>query len=79
MQLDYLRSDDSSVHAVNCFYGEGELEIGVLCLFSCQETTIRITDENYAFIVEIPEGLRSGSQRVKAFNVTLSVLGHEQV
>jgi hypothetical protein len=79
MQIDYLRNEASSVHAVNCFYGEDGLEIGVLCLFACQETTTRITDEHHSFVVEIPDSFRSGSERVKAFNVTLNVLSHEQV
>lgn len=79
MQIDYLYSDNSTVHAVNCFYDGSDLEIGVLCLFACQETTIRITNEHDSFVIEIPDSFRSGSERVKAFNVTLNVLSHEQV
>jgi hypothetical protein len=79
VQIDYLRSVDSSVHAVNCFYEGTDLEVGVLCLISCQETTIRISDEKQAFTIEIPDAFRSGSERVKGFNVTLNVLSHEQV
>jgi hypothetical protein len=55
------------------------MEVGILCVVSCQEETIRITDDTNAFVVELPIELRSGSERVKAFNAVLTVLSHEQV
>jgi hypothetical protein len=79
VQVDYLVSADSTVHAINCYYDSSGLEVGVLCLFSCQQTTIRISDEQNTFTIEVPDSFRSGSERVKVFNATLNVLSHEQV
>lgn len=79
MQIDYLKSDDGRVHAINCSSSDGALDIGILCLIACTETTIRITDEHHRFIVEVPREFRSSSERVKAFNASLTILSHEQV
>ena len=79
MEIDYLKSDDGRVHAINCSSSEGALDIGILCLIACVETTIRITDEHHRLIVEVPKEFRSSSERVKAFNASLTILSHEQV
>lgn len=79
MQIDYLRSDDNRVHAINCQVVDGEITVGVLCLMAFQETTCRISSDNHSFVVAIPPPFRSGSERVKAFNTTLSTIDHEQV
>lgn len=55
------------------------MEVGILCLVSCQEETIRIFNETDSFIVELPKEFRSGSERVKAFNAVLNILDHEQI
>jgi hypothetical protein len=79
MQIDYLRSDNNQVHAINCQVLDGEIVVGVLCLMAFQETTCRISSDNHSFVVDIPKLFRSGSERVKAFNTTLSISDHEQV
>lgn len=79
MQVDYLRSDNSQVHAINCQVLDGEITVGILCLIAFQETTCRISSDNHSFVVAIPKPFRSGSERVKVFNTTLSISDHEQV
>lgn len=79
MQIDYLSGGDGRVHAINCYVNDTDLEVGALCLVSFPETTARILNENHSFLVEIPEMLRSASDRIKAFNVILNILSHEQV
>jgi hypothetical protein len=79
MQIDYLRSDNNQVHAINCHVRGNEISIGVLCLMAFQESTCRISSDNHSFVVAIPLPLRSGSERVKAFNTTLSITSHEQI
>lgn len=79
MQIDYLRSQDDRVHGVNCKIDGANMEVGILCLASCQEKTIRLTSDHHSFIVELPKEFRSNSERVKAFNAILNILYHEQV
>jgi len=79
MQIDYLRSDNNQVHAINCQVLNGEIVVGVLCLMAFQETTCRISSDNHSFVVTIPKPFRSGSERVKVFNTTLSIADYEQV
>lgn len=79
MQIDLLSSKDGTVHAINSHIVNQSLEVGILCLLSCRESTIRITDDNHSIMVDIPPELRSSYERVKAFNVTLTILDHEQV
>ncbi len=79
MQIDYLKSDDGRVHAINCQANGTVLEVGILCVVTCTETTTRITSEHHCFIIEVPLEFRSSSERVKAFNVPLTILSHEQV
>lgn len=80
MRIDYLWSSSSTLHAINCHLdGPSSLQVGILCCIALQETTIRIANEQHAFIVEVPKEFLSGSERVKAFNVTLNVISHEQV
>lgn len=79
MNIDYLWSEDGRVHAINNFLDSTSLEIGILCIVSCQETTIRIANEHHALLVELPKEFLSGSERVKAFNAILNVLSHEQI
>jgi hypothetical protein len=79
MILDYLRSPDNTVHAINNEIEGMALQAGILCLISCRQTTIRITDDNHSFLVEIPKEFRSSHERVKVFNALLNILDHEQV
>ena len=79
MILDYLRSSDNTVHAINNEIEDNALQAGILCLVSCRETTIRISDDNHSFLVEIPKEFRSSHERVKVFNALLNILDHEQV
>lgn len=79
MQIDYLKNDDGRVHAINCSSSETTLDIGILCLIAFTESTTRITNEHHRFTVEVPSEFRSSRERVKAFNVSLPILSHEQV
>jgi hypothetical protein len=79
MHVDYLWSRDGRVHAINCKQDAASLEVGILCLVSFQDDTATICNENHRFLVEVPSDCRSSSERVKAFNVTLNILSHEQV
>lgn len=79
MKIDYLHSADKTVHAINSEIEGTALEAGILCLISCRETTIRISNDNHSFLVEIPKEFRSGHERVKVFNALLNILDHEQV
>ena len=79
MSVDYLWSEDRTVHAINCLIDGTALEVGILCLMSCRETTIRISNESHSLLVEVPPEFRSGSERVKVFNALLNVLSHEQI
>ena len=79
MILDYLRSSDNTVHAINNEIEDNALQAGILCLVSCRETTIGISDDNHSFLVEIPKEFRSSHERVKVFNALLNILDHEQV
>lgn len=79
MQIDLLASEDGKVHAINCTVQQSAMEVGVLCLVSCSELSIRICNENHVFLVELPQEVRSNHERVKAFNVVLNILRHEQI
>jgi len=79
VKIDYLWSQDSSVHAINNDFQGMALEVGILCLVSCREETIRISNENHSMLVEVPKEFRSSSERVKVFNALLNVLDHEQI
>jgi len=79
VKIDYLWSQDSSVHAINNGLEGMALEVGILCLVSCREETIRISNENHSMLVEVPKEFRSSSERVKVFNALLNVLDHEQI
>jgi len=79
MKLDYLHSPDKTVHAINNEIEGTALQAGILCLISCRETTIRISNDNHSFLVEIPKEFRSSHERVKVFNALLNILDHEQV
>lgn len=79
MHVKYLWSADERVHAINCYIDASSMEVGILCVVSCQEETIRIANETESFIVELPKEFRSGSERIKAFNAVLNILDHEQV
>lgn len=79
MIVDYLRSADGTVHAINNEIEGMALQVGILCLISCRETTIRIADDNHSFLVEVPKEFRSNYERVKVFNALLNILDHEQV
>lgn len=79
MNIDYLWTEDKTVHAINCLIEGTALEIGILCLVSCRETTIRLSNESHSLLVEVPPELRSNHERVKAFNAMLNILDHEQI
>jgi hypothetical protein len=79
MNIDYLWSANNSVHAINCTLDGTALETGILCLISCREETLRISNENHSMLVEVPKEFRSSSERVKVFNALLNVLDHEQI
>jgi CRISPR/Cas system CMR-associated protein Cmr1 (group 7 of RAMP superfamily) len=79
VNIDYLWSEDKTVHAINNALEGASLEVGILCLISCREETIRISNENHSMLVEVPKEFRSSSERVKVFNALLNVLDHEQI
>ena len=79
MKIDYLWSADSTVHAINNTIEGTALEAGILCLISCREETVRLSNENHSMLVEIPKEFRSSSERVKVFNALLNILDHEQI
>jgi hypothetical protein len=79
MKIDYLWSEDNTVHAINCTVDGTALEVGILCLISCREETIRIGNENHSMLVEIVPEFRSSHERVKVFNALLNILDHEQI
>ena len=79
MKIDYLWSADNAVHAINCLVEGTALEVGILCLISCRETTIRISNENDSMLVEVPPEFRSSHERVKVFNALLNILDYEQI
>jgi hypothetical protein len=79
MNIDYLWSQDRSVHAINIQIEGSSMEVGILCLISCREETIRISNENHSLLVEVPKEFSSSSERVKVFNALLNVLDHEQI
>jgi hypothetical protein len=79
MEIDYLWGEDSRVHAINCKKNAAELQVGALCLVSFPGDTARICNEHHIFIVAVPKEFRSSSEKVKAFNVVLDILSHEQV
>ena len=79
MKIDYLSSGDGAVHAINCFVDGSALEVGILCLISCRESTIRISNDNHSMLVEVPKEFRSSHERVKVFNALLNILDHEQI
>jgi len=79
MKIDYLWSADSAVHAINNDIDGTALEAGILCLISCREETVRLSNENHSMLVEIPKEFRSSNERVKVFNALLNILDHEQI
>ena len=79
MKIDYLWSDDRTVHAINNAIEGTALEAGILCLISCREETVRLSNENHSMLVEIPKEFRSSHERVKVFNALLNILDHEQI
>lgn len=79
MQIDYLKSNDGRVHAINCSVDAMSMEAGILCLISFPDDAVTISNDNHRFVVEVPKEFRSNSERVKVFNASLAVLSHEQV
>ena len=79
MKIDYLWSDDKTIHAINNAIEGTALEAGILCLISCREETVRLSNENHSMLVEIPKEFRSSNERVKVFNALLNILDHEQI
>jgi hypothetical protein len=79
MNIDYLWSADKTVHAINSKLDGASMEVGILCLISCREETIRISNENHSMLIEVPKEFRSSHERVKVFNALVTVLDHEQI
>ena len=79
MKIDYLWSEDKTVHAINNAIDGSALEAGILCLVSCRQETVRLLNENHSMLVEIPKEFRSSNERVKVFNALLNILDHEQI
>jgi hypothetical protein len=79
VKIDYLWSADETAHAINCSIEETVLVVGILCLVSRQQDTIRIANESHSFLVDVPSEFRSGHERVKVFNAVLNILDHEQI
>ncbi len=77
--IDYLQSDSGEVHVINAQVDGPTLEAGILCVISFSETTIRISNEQHSFLIELPEDVRTKGERLKAFNVPLAILSYEQV
>lgn len=77
--IEYLQSERGEVHVINARIDGPTLEAGILCVFSFAEPTIRISNEQHSFLIELPEDVRVRSERLKAFNVPLAILHHEQV
>ena len=78
-KFDYLVSSDGRVHAINCKLSGSTLTAGIFCSIAMDENSCRISDENNCFTVEFSDEFFSKGTRVKAFNVDLAVLKHEQV
>lgn len=76
---DYLYSDDGNVHAINVRVNHSTMTVGILCVIAMEETTTRISDDHTAFIVDLPSSVLSKGDRVKAFNIELGILSHEQI
>mgnify|MGYP001166575528 CR=1 FL=1 len=78
-KYEYLRSSDGRVHVINGKRAGSSLTAGIFCAVAMDKNTCRISDENNIFTIELPDGLYSRGDRVKAFNVDLAILKHEQV
>lgn len=79
LKVDHLESANGAVHVINATVDGPTLEVGILCVISFAETTIRISNEQHSFLVELPEDVRAKGERLKAFNVPLAILDYEQV
>jgi hypothetical protein len=75
--IEYLKSERGEVHVINSRVDGPSLEAGILCVFSFAEPTIRISNEQHSFLVELSEDLRSRGEKLKAFNVPLTILDYE--
>lgn len=78
-RFDYLKSDDGRVHVINAECTGSTLNAGIFCSVAMDENICRISNENHSFTIELPDDCFSRSDRVKAFNVDLAILKHEQV
>lgn len=77
--IEYLKSERGEVHVINARVDGPTLEAGILCVFSFAEPTIRISNEHVSFLIELSEDLRSRGEKLKAFNVPLTILDHESL
>lgn len=77
--IDHLESESGKVHVINARVDGPTLEAGILCVISFSQTTIRISNEQHSFLVELPEDVRTKGERIKAFNVPLAILSYEQI
>ncbi len=75
--IEYLKSERGEVHVINSRVDGPSLEAGILCVFSFAEATIRISNEQHSFLVELSDDLRSRGEKLKAFNVPLTILDYE--
>lgn len=78
-QIEYLKSSGGEVHVINARVDGPTLEAGILCVFSYAEATCRISNEQHSFFIELSEDLRSRGEKLKAFNVPLTILNYEPV
>tara|TARA_S200002703_G_C3700206_1_gene215042 strand:+ start:503 stop:739 length:237 start_codon:yes stop_codon:yes gene_type:complete len=76
-RADYLKSDDGRVHVINAEWRGATMTAGILCALAMSKTTTRICDDTNSFFIELPEGFCSKGDRVKAFNVDLTILKNE--
>lgn len=76
-QIEYMKSERGEVHVINSRVDGPSLEAGILCVFSFAEPTIRISNEQHSFLIELSEDLRSRGEKLKAFNVPLTILDYE--
>lgn len=77
--IEYLKSASGEVHVINARKDGPTLEAGILCVFSYAEPTTRISNEQHSFLIELPEDLRARGDKLKAFNVPLTILDYEPV
>jgi hypothetical protein len=79
VKIDFLKSSDGTVYAINCKTDPLGLEVGVLCVFNSKEEVVTINNDSHRIIVELPSEFCTVGQKTKVFNTTLNILSHEQI